>query len=358
MNATGSLKSLLSGNGSKNKYPVFASILQNMTIGVTKSSARGWGYVLENKGVITKDHIDKVETWIGNCVRDGHLPVDFVLHESSRKCLNLTIPTNLTPVEDFGVWVDHADRADDFYKVDWWHEETYYIEMIVEKVDLLNLFAPICADYHIPISNAGGWASRLHRGTFSRRFKEAEYRGLKCVLLYCGDHDPGGLQISDKLRKNIEDLKHCVWTDGETGYHPKDLDIIRFGLNEDFIDANGFPWLNNLVTGKKTKPNDLSDPRHPDHDEAYVQDYIRQFGVRKCEANVLVTNPDAGRQLCRDAIENVLGLDAKTRFDKKRAKVKRYFERWRERSGVDQHIEAIRELVAQENSIMKRSRYK
>jgi hypothetical protein len=33
-----------------------------------------------------------------------------------------------------------------------------------------------------------------------------------------------------------------------------------------------------------------------------VQNYIKQFGVRKVEANALVVRPEAGRDLCRAAI--------------------------------------------------------
>jgi len=32
--------------------------------------------------------------------------------------------------------------------------------------------------------------------------------------------------------------------------------------------------------------------------------------VRKCEANALVTRPDAGRGLCHEAIQNYVDLDA------------------------------------------------
>ena len=34
----------------------------------------------------------------------------------------------------------------------------------------------------------------------------------------------------------------------------------------------------------------------------YVQDYLKRFGARKVEANALVVRPDAGRELCRQAI--------------------------------------------------------
>jgi len=43
-----------------------------------------------------------------------------------------------------------------------------------------------------------------------RRFKQWEARGKRPVLLYCGDHDPGGLLISDSLRSNIAELAKAV----------------------------------------------------------------------------------------------------------------------------------------------------
>jgi hypothetical protein len=70
-------------------------------------------------------------------------------------------------------------------------------------------------------------------------------------------------------------------------------------LNADFIEANGLSWIDNLETSSGGR---LDDPRHTDHRKPYVQTYIREFGVRKCEANPLVVTPEAGRQLCRDAI--------------------------------------------------------
>ena len=43
-----------------------------------------------------------------------------------------------------------------------------------------------------------------------RRFADHERAGRQCVLLYCGDHDPGGLNISDFLRGNLADLECAV----------------------------------------------------------------------------------------------------------------------------------------------------
>jgi hypothetical protein len=126
-----------------------------------------------------------------------------------------------------------------------------------------------------------------------RRFAHWEARGKQCVLLYCGDFDPGGLQISGFLQKNFADLANAV------GWRPDNLIIDRFGLNYDFIQEHNLTWIDNLETGSGQH---LDHQDHRDHDKAYVQDYIRSYGVRKAEANALVVRLDAGRELCRRAI--------------------------------------------------------
>jgi hypothetical protein len=132
------------------------------------------------------------------------------------------------------------------------------------------------------------------------RFSEHEAERRDCVLLYCGDHDPKGLSISQSLRSNFADLA------GAVGWSPDNLKIDRFGLNADFIKRHKLSWIENLETGSG---ENLADPRHPDHRKPYVQNYIAQFGARKVEANSLVVRPEAGRKLCRATIEQYLNLN-------------------------------------------------
>jgi hypothetical protein len=177
-----------------------------------------------------------------------------------------------------------------YQPISFWDELDVYVELLVEKGDLRSLFAPIVTKYHIATANAGGWSDINGRAAMMDRFVKWEAKGKQCVLLYCGDHDPGGLNISSFLRANLEDLS------GATGWHPEDLIIDRFGLNHDFIEAQGLTWIDNLETSAGER---LDDPGHHDH---HVQDYLRRFGARKVEANALVVRPDAGRRLCEDAI--------------------------------------------------------
>ena len=90
--------------------------------------------------------------------------------------------------------------------------------------------------------------------------------------------------ISDKIRENLTEWSAAAeWEATE-----ENLTIHRYGLNKAFINRHRLTWIDGLQTGLG---RDLADPKHPDHQKAYVQDYLRDHcpgGVkvaRKCEAN-------------------------------------------------------------------------
>lgn len=302
-----------------------------------KVSARGWCYQLEQFGLVTKAEFDRVERLINkDCRANGYLPIDFVAEEESRKFSGVETPQDLSPLEFIKSFLNDVLIAERYYTPDWWDGEDYYIQMVVEKIDLKSLFNPVCRDYHIPIATSKGWSSMLQRGEYARRFKGAEDKGLKCVLLYCGDYDPDGLRISEFLRSNLDDLKGIRWTDGESGYDPSDLIIERFGLNKDFIIENKLSWIENLITGSK---KNLASPSHPNHYMDYVQNYLADVGERKCEANALVIAPIQGRELCREAIEKYLTEGAIDRFKKRWQIIADEIAKMREETGVRNSVE-------------------
>lgn len=305
-------------------------------------SSRGWGYILEQRGIINKSQFDKVESVINRCRREGLLPVDFVADESARAFENIEVPTSSTHAEHIREWLAAAISSERYFTPDWWEDEEYYIQMVVEKIDLVTLFQPVCAKYHIPIANSKGWSSILQRAEYCRRFAAAEERGLQCVLLYCGDHDPDGLRISETLRKNLEDVAAIRWNDGEQGYDPSNLEIARFGLEYDFIISNNLTWIDNLITGSG---KDLGSSSHPNHGLPYVKSYLRKVGRRKCEANSVVVIPEMGRRLCESTILGYLGADAEARFDRKVELVAERIQAELEESGAGEHLREAMDLL-------------
>jgi hypothetical protein len=255
---------------------------------------RGWCYLLEGERVIDKGEFDACERLITCCRKDGNLPLNISAEDGKRAVdglEDLDEPDVEIQADDLFRYIHNAHSY--YEPVSFWDDLDVYIETAVEKGDLKSLFLRVVEPFHIPIQNVGGWGDLNVRAGMMRRFKKWEARGKQCILLYAGDHDPGGLAISDFLRSNIEELAKAV------DWSPDNLIIDRFGLDYDFIEANGLTWIDNLET---SSGRNLADPKHPDHFKPYVQNYLKRFGARKVEANALVARPDAGRQLCREAI--------------------------------------------------------
>jgi hypothetical protein len=288
-------------------------------------SSRGWCYLLEQERAVDKGDFDKAERLINDCRKDGSLPLGICAVDDKRTAdghEELDDPDVETAAEQI---VTYAERAHRYYTpCSFWDGLPIYVEVVVEKIDLKNLFAPVCEPYRMRRANAGGWADINGRAALMQRFAEAVDRGQQPVLLYCGDHDPGGLNISDFLRNNLADLAEAVRKDflrralpelaAAVRRVPDRLVIDRFGLNYDFIEAQGLTWIDNLETASGGR---LDDPKHPDHFKPYVQNYLRRFGVRKVEANALVVRPAAGRELCRQAILRYVPEDALARHEQR-----------------------------------------
>jgi len=271
-----------------------AQMLQIRSTMDFRVGSRGWCYILEQYG-LHKGDFGAAQKVITDCRKSGALPLDICDEDSARETIGLEQINGNDFDEEVDSWRYHLrnEAHRNYTPFSFWDDLDVYVEVAVEKLDLRNLFEPVCREFCVPITNFKGWSDLHSRAAMMKRFREHEEAVRKCVLLVCGDHDPGGLLITDSLRKNLEDLECAV------GWSPANLVISRFGLNADFIEANGLTWIDNLET---SSGGHLDDPRHPDHRKPYVQNYIREFGVRKCEANALVVAPEAGRQLCRNAI--------------------------------------------------------
>jgi len=271
--------------------------------------SRGWCYILERHG-LRKGDFDTAERLITQCRKSGNLPLDICAEDASRETIGLEQLDNDDISREVESWIhylhNHAHKK--YTPLSFWDDLDVYVEVAVEKLDLRNLFEPACEEFHVPVTNFKGWSDLNSRAAMMRRFESHEAQGCKCVLLLCGDHDPGGLHITEMMRKNLEDLA------GAVGWSPENLLITRFGLNAKFINRHRLTWIDNLET---SSGGQLDDPNHNDHDKAYVQEYIAEFGVRKCEANALVVEPEVGRELCRNAILQHVPTDAAERYEQK-----------------------------------------
>jgi hypothetical protein len=280
---------------------------------------RGWCYVLEAYG-LSKGDFDRCERLIGDCRKDGRLPLDFTTDDTESKWTfsNVEEVDDATPEGKAEEIADYVAEAEEYYHpISFWDFQDNYVEMTVEKSSIKKLFDPECARYFVPLGNRGGSWSINMRVSLLRRLAERQADGKKCVLLDFGDHDVHGLRMSNYLRQNLEAVlpafrrAYPEYADFDLG----EVEIERFGLGADFINKNKLTWIDGLITGSG---KDLGDKNHTKNGNQDVQDYIRRFGKKKCEAEALLAKPQAGRNLCRRAIEKYIDHDGVDEFEQGR----------------------------------------
>jgi hypothetical protein len=181
--------------------------------------SRGWCYILEQHG-LTKGDFDAAQALITDCRKTGDLPLDVCAEDESRATVGLQGEPDDPDVEaEAQSWIDYVREhaANNYTPFGFWDDLDVYVETGVEKLDLRKLFEPVCSEFYVPITNFKGWSDLNSRAAMMRRFAEHEAAGRQCILLLCGDHDPGGLNITETMRKNLEDLGTAV------GWSPDNL---------------------------------------------------------------------------------------------------------------------------------------
>jgi hypothetical protein len=311
-------------------------------------STRGWCYMLEGKGWLTKDQFDKVQSAINDLRKNGEIPVDLIAHETGRDIDGIFYRVDNSPIYCLRKTLKNVLHAENYYRANYWDDEKHFILIMVEKVDLITIFREVAQNYYLPLTNAKGWSSVTQRAEIGRLFKEAEKNGKKTHLLYFGDHDPDGLRIAETLKNNFRDIQNIVWQNGETGYDPKNLKIHRVGLKASQIKKLKLKWIDNLTTGRKDKndqPRDLSFPNHKNHYLPYVQNYLNVHGAKKCEANAIVTVYKEAQKILEKEILRIMGDDVLERFRAKDIPGENEIKNFRIEKDIDNDINEMIDLV-------------
>lgn len=276
---------------------------------------RGWAYYAEGLGLITKGEFDRFEKLLTDMRKDGELDPDVIEPDASRVATEVYDfdASTITPerharyaVNEIGERLLTWTRA--YHVAGYWDALDYYVEIIVEKKDLVQIFRSTADRYNVRITNGKGDTDIHTRLAMLKRFRDHTEAGRQCVLLAVGDHDPKGLFIVDGLHRTIMScagIKGLDWDDPE-------FEVVSVGLTEDQIDDLGLMKIPNLETGGKL---DLSNPSHPDHYKPYVQEYLARFGCWKCEANALVGHPQRAMDLLENAINRFIPAEHPDEID-------------------------------------------
>jgi hypothetical protein len=165
-------------------------------------SARGWGYTLEGEGAIDKGDIDLVERLVNECRKEGVLPLDICAEDAKRAFENVEYVDDTTPEEEALRAFDYCkSTAERYLPVSFWDFQDRYVQMLVEKIDVRNLFNPVCEEFSVPLANRGGWSdlnTLKYGGPEPRRRLVARQPAHRALWIKLRRHPAAGAGVDPK----------------------------------------------------------------------------------------------------------------------------------------------------------------
>ena len=144
------------------------------------------------------------------------------------------------------------------FRVDRWENQPCYVEVMVEKQALEGILEPVCRKLDIPFTSNKGYSSSSAMYEASKRFLRAADEGKELYVMYLGDHDPSGIDMSRDVLDRLE-----LFTE-QAG-----VSVQRLALNMDQIEELKPP----------ENPAKITDSR--------ADSYIRRFGRSSWELDAI-----------------------------------------------------------------------
>ena len=156
------------------------------------------------------------------------------------------------------------------YRRDLWEGQPYYVEVWVEKDALIGIVEQAAHSLDCPCFSCRGYASQSAMWTAAQRFIEKADHGRECIIIYLGDHDPSGIDMTRDIRERLE-LFGAV------------IDVRRIALNMDQIKLY------------KPPPNPAKEA------DTRASGYISRYGTHSWELDAL--RPETLHSLITDAVK-------------------------------------------------------
>lgn len=185
-----------------------------------------------------------------------------------------------------GQIIDAAARQ---FQIDKWEEQTVYLEVMVEKQALENILIPACRQADIRFTANKGYSSSSAVYEAAARMQEAQEAGKVVHLLYCGDHDPSGIDMSRDIATRLRTFLRIANEDEYEGdeeewdeymdrwdVYGEAFELHRLALNIDQVQRYRPP----------ENPAKLSDAR--------AAGYVARFGPSSWELDALEPSVLAG----------------------------------------------------------------
>lgn len=174
------------------------------------------------------------------------------------------------------------------YRVDRWENQPCYVEVMVEKQALEGVLTPVCSEWDVPFTANKGYSSSSAMYEASKRFLKRAEQDKECYVIYLGDHDPSGIDMTRDVDERLETfLKVSL---GRAANEDGGLEVKRIALNIDQVKEMRPP----------ENPAKITDSR--------AASYIRRFGKSSWELDAI--EPKRLASLVSSTIKRLVDMDA------------------------------------------------
>lgn len=108
---------------------------------------------------------------------------------------------NLTTWENPVLAMDYVTNV---YRLDPWETQPYRPEIWIEKSALESIVVQIAYAYQVPLLSCRGYSSLSEEWQAAQRMRGWLQNGQEPIILYLGDHDPSGMDMSRDHNDRLE----------------------------------------------------------------------------------------------------------------------------------------------------------
>lgn len=156
------------------------------------------------------------------------------------------------------------------FRIDHWADQDNFVMVMVEKQALEGVLIPVCRELDILFAANKGYSSSSTLYALGRMLKNKCHLGMSVHVLYLGDHDPSGIDMTRDVEERLE-----LFSQGQ-------VNVQRLALNWDQVEM----WQPPENPAKET--------------DARYEGYVRQFGESSWELDAV--EPRMLAQLVTDAV--------------------------------------------------------
>lgn len=156
------------------------------------------------------------------------------------------------------------------FRIDKWENQPCHIEVMAEKDAVSGILEPICNQLQVRFTANRGYASSSLFHDIAQRISRMDEFGKEVHILYLGDHDPSGVDMS----RDIED-RMGIFTFGDI-----DIKVTRLALNMDQI----------LLWNPPEDPAKETDSRYKAYEKRYGDKSWELDAIEPAELSALVEN--------------------------------------------------------------------